>query len=278
MSTASATLKVQAVFTSLLTPYPAEITQMESQLVQLHGSHYFFSPYATSNQKSVVKLASATIESFTKVPGHSVRGSSIHFGPFKDVAAFEYSPMTVHYMNNYPFAKFSSMLREVEVSHWGSIAFEDVYELKHAGAVLKGGFSRFDYQMRRNAPSPSFRNLVAHLPVQANNIYYRDQIGNISTSDIRVSKENGLELDIQTRFPIFGGWQTQFYIGYSVPTELALFQFAEKPSEYHLRVKFNTMFKDVWVEDMSMKVILPEGAEDIRVELPYLAEESRSVR
>lgn len=89
VSTASVTLKVQAVFTSLLTPYPAEITQMESQLVQLQGSHYFFSPYATSNQKSVVKLASATIESFTKVPGHSVRGSSIHFGPFKDVAAFE---------------------------------------------------------------------------------------------------------------------------------------------------------------------------------------------
>lgn len=88
VTASSATLKVQAVFTSLLTPYPAEITQMENQLVQLHGSHYFFTPYATANQKSVVKLASSTIESFTKTPAHSVRGSSIHFGPFKDIEAF----------------------------------------------------------------------------------------------------------------------------------------------------------------------------------------------
>lgn len=94
------------------------------------------------------------------------------------------------------------MVREVEVSHWGklerlpfncsgymflsiaigNIAVEDIYELKHAGAVLKGGFSRFEYQARRGAPSPSFRSLTASLPAQAHDIYYRDQIGNISTS------------------------------------------------------------------------------------------------
>ena len=27
-----------------------------------------------------------------------------------------------------------------------------------------------------------------------------------------------LEMEIETRFPMFGGWQTQFYIGYSIPT------------------------------------------------------------
>lgn len=25
-------------------------------------------------------------------------------------------------------------------------------------------------------------------------------------------------MEIETRFPMFGGWQTQFYIGYSIPT------------------------------------------------------------
>lgn len=102
----------------------------------------------------------------------------------------------VHYTNNYPFAKFSSLTREIEVSHWGNIAIEELYELKHAGAKLKGGFSRFDYQMKKAAQSPSFRSLIASLPATANNIYYRDQIGNISTSDIRIDADGDIELEV----------------------------------------------------------------------------------
>lgn len=184
--------------------------------------------------------------------------------------------MRIHYVNNYPFAKFSSVTREIEVSHWGNIAIEEIYELKHAGAVLKGGFSRFDYQMKRGGSSPSFRNLVATLPSQASNIYYRDQIGNISTSDIKKTKDGDVELDIQTRFPIFGGWQTQFYVGYSIPTELALF--VDTEGRFKLKFDFFTIFEDVWVEDMEIKVILPEGSTGIKVNVPYEAEESRTIR
>jgi len=107
----------------------------------------------------------------------------------------------VHFLHNNPFAKFSSFIKEVEVSHWGNIAIEEIYELKHGGATLKDGFSRFDYQMKRGAQQQnSFRSLVAELPAQANNIYYRDQIGNISTSDMRTTADGNLELEIQTRY------------------------------------------------------------------------------
>ena len=273
-------LKIQAVFTNLLTPYPTEITQSENQLVKLEdASHYFYSPYPTNTQKSVFQLASNTVESFTKLSPHSTRGNNLHFGPYKDIAANTFSPLKIHYANNFPFAKFSSVVREIEVSHWGNIAIEEIYELKHHGATLKGGFSRFDYQMKRNPnqQTPSFRNLIAHLPLQANNIYYRDQIGNISTSDIRVTKKDGLELDIQTRFPIFGGWQTQFYIGYSIPTELALFTDTET-GKYHLKFDYFTIFENVWVEEMEVKVVLPEGCTDIAVNVPYEVEQSRTVR
>lgn len=84
------------------------------------------------------------------------------------------------------------MVREVEISHWGNIAVEEIYELLHAGARLVGGFSRIDYQMMRPGPgaTPSFKTLVATLPAQASNIYYRDQIGNISTSAVKV-RETG---------------------------------------------------------------------------------------
>jgi oligosaccharyltransferase complex subunit alpha (ribophorin I) len=132
--------------------------------------------------------------------------------------------------------------------------------------------------MRRTTPSPSFRSLTATLPAQASNIYYRDQIGNISTSDLRIGSEAGTtELDIQTRFPLYGGWQTQFYLGYNIPTETAVFVDAAS-SEHRLKFDFFSVFKEVWVEDMEVKVILPEGCYDIKVQVPYPVEESRSIR
>lgn len=79
------------MFTSILKPYPTEITQAEQQLVLLTANHYYLTPYQTVSQKSVFKLASSSVESFTKVSPHSVRGSSIHFGPFQDVAPFKVS-------------------------------------------------------------------------------------------------------------------------------------------------------------------------------------------
>ncbi len=88
-ATSTHQLKIQATFTSLMTPFPAEITQLENQLVLLHTSHLFFSPYPTTTQKLVVKLASSTIESFTKLAPFNVRGSSVHFGPYKDIQPFE---------------------------------------------------------------------------------------------------------------------------------------------------------------------------------------------
>jgi len=184
----------------------------------------------------------------------------------------------VHYLNNFPFAKFSTMTRELEVSHWGSIAVEEIYELQHAGAKLAGGFSRIDYQMMRGGPgaSPSFRSVVATLPAQASGIYYRDQIGNISTSTVRHLPNGELELELESRFPIFGGWKTQFYLGYSVPTENWIT--TDGADRYNLKLDFFTAFDNVWVEDMELKVVLPEGCENIKVNVPYAVEQSSARR
>ena len=122
----------------------------------------------------------------------------------------------------------------------------------------------------------SFRTLVAHLPRQAYNVYYRDQIGNISSSDMTFRKDN-IVFEIDTRFPIFGGWQTEFYIGYSVPTETML-RVDEATERYTLAVDFFTNFQGVWIEDMELKVVLPEGCKNIDVNVPYQHERSDSIR
>jgi oligosaccharyltransferase complex subunit alpha (ribophorin I) len=73
--------------------------------------------------------------------------------------------------------------------------------------------------MARNSGANSFRALKALLPPGAHGIYYRDQIGNISSSGLR-HLQNALELTVETRFPLFGGWKTQFYQGYNVPIQV----------------------------------------------------------
>ena len=88
MSESSPTFKVVTVFTSTLEPYPSEIGQMENQLVRLRDSHYFYSPYDTDSQKVTIKLASSSVESFTKLSPSSARGSTLLFGPYKDVKKF----------------------------------------------------------------------------------------------------------------------------------------------------------------------------------------------
>jgi hypothetical protein len=85
----SPVLKVVGVFTSLLEPYPAEITQLENQFVRIKDSHYFYSPYKTETQKTTIKLASSTIESFSKLSPFSNKGSSLVFGPYKEIQPFQ---------------------------------------------------------------------------------------------------------------------------------------------------------------------------------------------
>ncbi len=57
-------------------------------------------------------------------------------------------------------------------------------------------------QMKKSGSSPSFRSVMAVLPGQAGDIFYRDQIGNISSSDMRMV-DGEIELELQPRFPMY---------------------------------------------------------------------------
>lgn len=55
------------------------------------------------------------------------------------------------------------------------------------------------------------------LPAAAQDVYYRDEIGNISTSHLLVL-DDSVEMEIRPRFPLFGGWKTHYIIGYNLPS------------------------------------------------------------
>ena len=131
--------------------------------------------------------------------------------------------MSVHSENNSPFLTIKKMTRTIEISHWGNIAVEETIDMYHSGAKLEGSFSRFDY-MRRQGGSASVKSFKTNLPALAADVYYRDEIGNISTSNLRQTKNKGsVELELRPRFPLFGGWKTHYTVGYNVPVYQYLF-------------------------------------------------------
>jgi len=78
--------------------------------------------------------------------------------------------LVVHYENNSPFLTVTEMTRVIEVSHWGNIAVEETYDLIHSGAVLKGPFSRYDYQRHQDGISSVKAFKVASTDVDRENL------------------------------------------------------------------------------------------------------------
>ncbi|OQR94994.1 dolichyl-diphosphooligosaccharide-protein glycosyltransferase subunit [Achlya hypogyna] len=261
-------IKLFAHYSRVLVPYPAEITQAEDQLVMFTAQHLFVSPYATTQQTTRVKLASSRVEQYSELPPVALKGTTLTYGPYEAVEAYGSlafaKSLVVHFKNHAPFMTMTTLVKEIEVSLWGRVSTEEVVDLAHTGAVLKGGFSRFDYSMVQ-AQSASFRQLTAVLPKDVLNVYYRDQIGNITTSRMRHTATR-TELELNARFPLFGGWKTQYYLGYSVPTQTVLMR---SGGTYKLEMDFSTCIDGAAVDDLTLKVILPEGARNIKVNVPF---------
>lgn len=124
---------------------------------------------------------------------------------------------------------------------------------------MQGHFSRIDFQRNPGGSPSAVLQLTESLPTEAHDIYYRDDIGNISTSSFTVNPtKNTLEFHIVPRFPLFGGWKNNWYTGYNLPLHPYLSY--DSSSNYRLNVTFASDLGQVFVEDYTVRVILPEGA------------------
>ncbi|XP_078104023.1 dolichyl-diphosphooligosaccharide--protein glycosyltransferase subunit 1 [Sander vitreus] len=258
--------KVEMTFSHVLQPFPTHITQAERQLVVFQGNHYLYSPYPTRSQTTRVRLASKTVETYTKLGNPSKNDEIIEYGPFRDVAPFSEDTMKIHYENNSPFLTISSITRTIEVSHWGNIAVEETIDLRHTGAALKGPFSRYDYQRQSDSGISSVKSFKTILPASAQDVYYRDEIGNISTSHLQIL-EDSVEVEVRPRFPLFGGWKTHYMIGYNLPSYEYLYTLGD---QYALKMRLvDHVYDDQVIDALTVKIILPEGARNIHVDTPY---------
>lgn len=259
-------LTYESVFTKSLEPYPTEIMQQQDQFVKYNGNLHFYSPYYVGSQKTTISLNTKSVESFTKVKPFTQVDSIIQYGPYTNVSPFSEKELSIHYKNNSPFLTVTKIERLIEVSHWGNIAVEEVIEVYHSGAKLKGPFSRYDYQQDHLSGPSSVRSYKTSLPASASDVYYRDTNGNISTSNMKVKKDS-VELDLRPRYPLFGGWRSHYTLGYNVPSYEYLFY---NVNQFLLKMRvLDHIFDDMQVEEVVTKVILPEGATNIKLNVPY---------
>ncbi|KJE96830.1 Rpn1 protein [Capsaspora owczarzaki ATCC 30864] len=264
---------VRFVVAGAQTAHPREITQQEVQRARFVGRLHVPSPYQVAEQTTTVTLPSNNVVQYTRTKPVSASGSTIKYGPYHDVAPFSVAPLSVHFEAATPFLTTRSVKRLIEVSHWGNIAVEDVIHLQNTGAQHKGEFSRYDYQ--RGQPAGHIvRSFASHLPLSARDIYYRDVIGNISTSHVREGDSEVL-VEVTPRFPLLGGWQTVYTLGYNLPTAPFLYTGS---SGFKLTIPFLDQIHDTLVvEDAEVRVVLPEGAANIQVHTPFEVEQSRDV-
>ncbi|KAF3791262.1 Dolichyl-diphosphooligosaccharide--protein glycosyltransferase subunit 1A [Nymphaea thermarum] len=274
----SLTFDILSVFTHSLKPFPEEITQADIQLVVYQDGAYYLSPYEVKVQSLSVQAPSPRVEFYTKLPNVKLVDSEIKYGPYDNLPPFSFTPIIVHFENNRPFAVVKKLVREIEISHWGNVQVTEHYCLVHGGARNKGGFSRkyrIEYQARPDIRgAASFRHLTARLPPRAHSIYYRDQIGNISTSNLWADSRK-TELRIEPRYPLFGGWKTDFTIGYGLPLQDFLF---ESEGKLVLNFSFGCPIDEVVIDNLVVKagtstsklqVVLPEGSKDMFAHIPF---------
>ncbi|XP_015124677.1 dolichyl-diphosphooligosaccharide--protein glycosyltransferase subunit 1 [Diachasma alloeum] len=259
-------VEVETVSTHELDPYPKQITQKEKQLVRYTGNINVWSPYPVQRQTTNIVLPSRNIESFTRIKPVSVSDTTIIYGPLEKRLPYTQEGFAVHFENSNKFLTITRLERLLELSHWGNIAVEETIDLLHTGALLKGSFSRYEYSRESKSGQASIQSFDTILPAAASDIYYRDEIGNISTSHTRVKKDS-VDVNLRPRFPLFGGWKTHYTIGYNVPSYEYLFQNGE---EFVLKMRvLDHIFDDMVVDELVLKIILPEGSKNLELFLPY---------
>ncbi|KAL9992499.1 putative dolichyl-diphosphooligosaccharide--protein glycotransferase [Helianthus debilis subsp. tardiflorus] len=245
--------------------------QSEPQLVLYRDSALILSPYEIKQQTTVIRTPSTKVESFTRVEPSTHLRTELKYGPYEDQPAFSYTPIVVHFENNNPFAVVEELVREIEISHWGNLQVTEHYTLVHNGARHKGGFSRVEYQSRPTYSGvASFKHLLVKLPPRVHSVYYRDNIGNISTSHLRTGYSKS-EMEIEPRYPLLGGWKATFVIGYGLPLEDVLFESAD--GKRYLNFSFGCPIAETLVNKITNKVVLPEGSKNPTVAVPFSVEQ-----
>lgn len=140
---------------------------------------------------------------------------------------------------------------------------------------LEGHFSRLAHQQQaywHKRTGNAILSFVVLLPSGARDVYYTDIVGNVSTSKFRPAPPNskirsGIErpstLEVRPRYPLLGGWNYTFTLGWDAPLADSA-RYDPESNEYIVAIPFFTHLPGSVVDDAEFKVIMPEGARSVQ--------------
>lgn len=110
-----------------------------------------------------------------------------------------------------------------------------------------------------NPPTSAIKQLTFPLIPGARDAYFTDEIGNVSTSRFR-SNIREANLELKPRYPVFGGWNYSFVIGWNHDLQDFL-RVSNDGEQFVLKVPFLEGPKEsVTYDALEVIVVLPEGS------------------
>jgi oligosaccharyltransferase complex subunit alpha (ribophorin I) len=268
------TLSITYWTLSTLSPLPAQIAQADKQYVLYTFSAYAPSAYTTEKQKTKLKLPTTDVPDAVVLPKSlnaegkqdpQKQGTSYTYGPYSKIEAGAVQEVSVRYEFTKPLTHSKLLERDIEVSHWGgNIAIEERHWLTNRAATLKNQFSRVAWQQASyyNPPTSALKEMRFPLTVGSVDAYFIDDIGNVSTSRFR-SNLREANLELKPRYPVFGGWNYSFKVGWNGELKNYLRYIKGASDSYVLKVPFlegPKQAEGVEYERVVTRVVLPEGA------------------
>lgn len=246
-----------------IVPTPEFATQTDPQLFIVDESRFAFSAYHSTKQTLKVLTLGLQVEDLSSDEDIRKEGTSLIYGPYEDVDPYSSEELLIKYENPKPMIKSVKLQRDIWVSHWGaSVSFEETYELHNSGTKLKdNSFSRLEYNRRSssyNLNVAACRIVDIKLPPFAREPFFTDLVGNVSTSNFRQSESESL-LQLKPRYPVFGGWNYNFTIGWSA--DIKYFTKLIGANQYLLKVPLLEGPEDIAYDEVTINIVLPEGAQ-----------------
>lgn len=277
-------LKIQGATVHQSEPFPRSIKQSERQFLLWKGDVMPRTPYLTSKASVIVHTSDSILNASAPVKT-SKSQNEVTFGPYQDLATYKgdssaIAQGSVHYQYSKPVITYVDYERQVQISHWGdNLATEDHIWVRNDGPKLSGHFSRSQNMLNLYTSPLSERMSQIHslpmlLPYGSEDVYFVDAVGNVSTSHLAASPTvagASRRLDITPRFPILGGWNYTFTVGWNqrMSTNGLARINPVKPWRTRVQVPFLLSPKTVAVDEATLRIVLPEGARDIDITLPF---------
>ncbi|CAI5758431.1 unnamed protein product [Candida verbasci] len=259
-------LKFNYIYSNTLTPIPGKISLDDTQQLLFKTNKFPFSPYETNDYSlsftgmtkgQEMELHLNKTENLPVLEPR-VESNTLKYGPAFDLPPFSLQPMGLMYDHNRPLTKANNLYRSIwlPASDINKVSIEEYYELTNQGAQLDKGFSRFDWMKGRYE---STRNhwALSHLeiPLLNRNLeehYFIDKVGMNSNSKFIQN-----HLLLQPRFPLFGGWNYNFTLGWN--EELS--KFLHLNEDYILKFPLLNSVRDVVYDNVYLEFYLPESSE-----------------